>query len=200
MCSLSDMRERFNEYQFAGKSDYARKIAGMTILAASRHGFRLGVHACIVASFFALSTATFVVYRNNVWISDMMISGGLTGALYKFYSGPKAMLRTSVVASAFFGLPLGFFFKSYLWLMDITYPEFTSRWRDQMDLSAKKRIKKEVELREKARYYASYDSQKPEQKILDHDVIVANYSDKGIVDKSFRVFNEPPDYVKEPPE
>ncbi|XP_074603862.1 complex I assembly factor TIMMDC1, mitochondrial-like [Brevipalpus obovatus] len=197
---MQDMKERFNEYQFAGKTDHARKIVGMTLLASSRNGMRYSFHTCLITSFFAIVASTFAVYRNDIRTSDMIISGALGGAFYGLYKGPKAMIRTSLLAGGLIGLPIGIFCRSYLWLLDISYSDFALRWRDMQEFSTKERVKKEVERMEKIRYYNTYDSDKSETRILDHDIIVANYSDKGIVDESFSKCDEPPDYVKKIPE
>lgn len=188
------MRERFNEYQFRGAREYARRISDMTLLAASRHGLKIGVRMCFLTTSWAYITTTLTSYHNEIRISNFIISSALTGAAYDFYRGPGRMLASAVILCLTVGLPLGLCCKGYLWIIGMDYPAYRRRYHDYTDASFAKANARRLEWDQKWRQilYGRSAPEDSQTKVLDHDKLIADLADKGLKDDSFPQYADAP--------
>lgn len=186
------MKERFNEYQYKGENQYARRLVDTTMMAVSRHGLKMAIRCCVLATSWALATATLTVYHNDIRISNFMLSSGLAGGILNAYRGPGRMLAGTVIFSFIGGLPLGILCKSYIWMLGLDYPSYRKRYDDFCEEGFKKTAKKRLEWFQRIKTAFHDENSGPETRIIDHDVIVEDLAKKGLKDDAFSQFTDPP--------
>ena len=125
--STEDFIRRHNEYVFRGQFEAKRKIGDTMYLNLVARGFKWGWRVCLFSGLFTGLTTTAIAYRNDIYLTDCMLAGGLLCGLWKIKLGLRAMAVSGVVGSLF-GAILGSSFKLLLWTFNTTVPEYR-HWR-----------------------------------------------------------------------
>lgn len=179
----NDFKTRFNEYQFQSKTAYARKLADCTLSTCIRNGFKFGWRAGLLALLFSTTTINLAVYHNDIRFTDMVFSFALTGGVYTFHRGPKAMLAGATL-TGLAGIPVAGLFKGLLWATDSTYAELSDKARSLYDAPYIKRMKKIQNTEQKWRE-ASVEYIDDYKSYIYHQRRVDRFEKMGIVDESF---------------
>ena len=125
--AVEDFMRRHNEYVFRGDFEAKRKIRDSMWLQFVRAGGRWSWRVALFSGTLSALTTTAIAYRNDVYISDCVISGALICSLWKMKLGLRAMAVSGVLGSVF-GAIFGASLKLMLWTFNTTVPEYRY-WR-----------------------------------------------------------------------
>ena len=125
--ALFDFVRRHNEYVFRGDIEAKRKVRDTMFVQFCRQGFRWGWRVGLFTAFLTGATTTAIAYRNDVYIRDCILAGGLVCSLWKAKLGLRAMAVSGLLGSIF-GAIFGGTVKLMLWTFNTSVPEYRY-WR-----------------------------------------------------------------------